>query len=143
MDVLEDLKRKLAAAEARAEAAEARVLVLEKQVAELLEKLNRNAYNSNKPPSTESPADRLRRRALERERAKKRKSDEKKKARGGQPGHEGAQRALVPVEEVDDIIDHYPDECGNCWRALTSVEDPDAKRAQTCRVHKDSATHRS
>ena len=52
---IDDLKLKLAAAEARAVASEARFAALENQVAELLEKLNRNSKNSNKPPSTESP----------------------------------------------------------------------------------------
>ena len=50
MDNIDDLRLKLAAAKARADAAEARVAPLEKQVAELLEKLNRNSGNSNRPP---------------------------------------------------------------------------------------------
>ena len=138
MDVVEDLKQKLAAAEARAvaaearaDAAEARVAALEKQVAELLEKLNRNSGNSNRPPSTESPAERLLRRAREQAREKKRKKDEAKKKRGGQPGHEGAQRALVPVEQVDGVVHHYPAECEHCWSVLPTVEDRNPQLSQT------------
>ena len=107
---LDDLKLKLAAAEARAVAAEARVPALEQQVAQLLEQLNRNSKNSHKTPSTESPAERLQRRAREKQRTK----DEAKKKRGGQPGHDGAQRALLPADQVDDVVDHRPVECENC-----------------------------
>ena len=145
MNDVEDLRLKLAAAEARATAAEARaivaearaaaaearVAVLEKEVAELLEKLNRNSGNSNRPPSAASPAERMQRRAREKAREKQRKRDEAKKKRGGQPGHEGTQRALVPADEVDDIVDHHPAECENCWSALPKIEDKDAQRSQT------------
>jgi transposase len=131
MNELDELKGKLAAAEARAVAAEARVAVLEKQVAELLEKLNRNSRNSNKPPSTESPSDRLKRRAIELAREKKRKTAEQKRAAGGQPGHPGSQRTLLAADLVDDIVDHYPLECESCWRALPQVADATAHRAQT------------
>lgn len=135
---VDDLKLKLAAAEARADAAEARanaaearVAALEKQVAELLEKLKRNSKNSNKPPSTESPAERLQRRARDQAREKQRKRTEAKKKRGGQPGHDGAQRALVPAEQVDDVVDHRPLECENCWSALPTIDDKQAQRSQT------------
>ena len=120
-----------AAAEARAVAAEARIVALEKQVAELLEKLNRNSKNSNKPPSTESPAERLQRRAREQAREQQRTKDEAKKKRGGQPGHDGAQRALVPADQVDDVVDHRPVECENCWSPLPTIDDEHAQRSQT------------
>lgn len=142
---IDDLKLKLAAAEARAvavearavaaearaDAAEARIAALEKQVAELLEKLNRNSKNSNKPPSTESPAERLQRRAREQAREKQRTKDEEKKKRGGQPGHDGAQRALLPADQVEDVVDHRPVECENCWSPLPTIDDKDAQRSQT------------
>ena len=138
MGDIEDFKLKLAAAEARAvaaearaDAAEARVAVLEKQVAELLEKLDRNSGNSNRPPSAASPAERLQRRAREQAREKQRKRDEAKKKRGGQPGHDGAQRALVPAEQVDDVVDHRPAQCESCWSALPTIDDKNALRSQT------------
>jgi len=116
------------AAEARAVAAEARIVQLEKQVAEL----TRNSSNSSKPPSSRSPAERLQEREREKARAKQRsKHGTEKKKRGAQPGHEGAQRELVPAEEVDDIVDHFPGDCENCWRALPEIEDANARRAQT------------
>ena len=142
---IDDLKLKLAAAEARAVAAEARavaaearavaaeagVAALENQVAELLEQLNRNSKNSNKPPSTESPAERLQRRAREQAREQQRKKDEAKKKRGGQPGHDGAQRALVPADQVDDVVDHRPVECAHCWSPLPTIDNEHAQRSQT------------
>ena len=33
---------------------------------------------------------------------------------GGQPGHRGAGRELRPEDQVDEIVDHYPDACGGC-----------------------------
>lgn len=128
METIEELKAQHAKELAERDA---RIAVLEKQVAELREKLNQNSSNSNKPTSMDSPADRLQRRARELAREKKRKSDEKKKTRGGQPGHKRAQRALVPTDEVDDIVDHFPPECENCFAALSEVEDKDAQRSQT------------
>ena len=116
------------AAEARAAAADARIVEFEKQVAEL----TRNASNSSKPPSSRSPAERLQEREREKARAKQRSNNGiEKKKRGAQPGHKGAQRALVPAEEVDDIVDHFPTDCEHCWRALPEVEDANAQRAQT------------
>ena len=106
MDNIDDLKLKLAAARARAVAAkaravaakaravaakaradpaEARVAPLEKQVAELLEKLNRNSGNSNRPPAAASPTERLLRRAREQAREQQRNRDEAKKKGGGPP----------------------------------------------------------
>jgi transposase len=35
---------------------------------------------------------------------------------GGQPGHRGAGRDLKPEDQVDEIVDHYPDACGGCGR---------------------------
>lgn len=34
--------------------------------------------------------------------------------RGGQPGHQGHQRKLLPVEQVDKVVKLVPDRCGCC-----------------------------
>ena len=34
--------------------------------------------------------------------------------RGAQPGHKRHERKLLPVEEVDDVVDHHPAECPEC-----------------------------
>ena len=33
---------------------------------------------------------------------------------GGQPGHRGAGRELRPEDQIDEIVDHYPEACGAC-----------------------------
>lgn len=102
-------------------AAKARIDELEQQLRAALERLNRNSSNSNKPPSSDSPKNRAERRAAN----AKEKSGKK---RGGQPGHDGAQRALLPP---DDTKDHFPDECENCFRALPKTPDVSPLRYQT------------
>lgn len=37
---------------------------------------------------------------------------------------------MVPLEEVDEVINLFPKECENCWAALPEVLDPWAKRYQ-------------
>lgn len=102
-------------------AANARIAELERQIAKLLEEKGRNSSNSNKPPSSDSPKNRAERRAAK---AKERSG----KKRGGQPGHEGSQRALLPADEFED---HFPDECENCFRALPKTADASPLRYQT------------
>lgn len=98
------------------------VAMLMKQVAELSEKLGQNSRNSHLPPSSDSPQDRRQRKGN-----KKTKSQRK---RGGQPGHEGSHRELLPPEKVTRFVDLFPSECENCWRPLPEVPDPSAKRYQ-------------
>lgn len=109
---------------ARREQLENQVAELTKQVAQLAERLNRNSSNSSKPPSSDPPANRAARRAA----AAKNRSGKK---RGGQPGHEGSQRALVPPEEVDKFHDYFPEQCENCWKHLPETPDPHPWRYQT------------
>lgn len=96
----------------------AQVEALTKQVAELMEKLGRNSRNSHMPPSTDPPGTR----------AGKDKPGGRK--RGGQPGHGGAQRALLPPEQVDEVVDLYPSHCEGCAGELARVPDPGANRYQ-------------
>lgn len=103
---------------------ELKVEELTRQVAMLMERverLSRNSGNSDKPPSSDSPGDRAKRQGKE-------KSGRK---RGGQPGHSGSTRALVPAEEVSEFIHLFPPECESCWKALPQTPDVDAQRFQT------------
>ena len=118
-----ELEARIAAQDAVIAAKDVRIAELEKQVAELLDRLNRNSGNSNKPPSSDAPSTRAERRAKNKEKSGKK--------RGGQPGHDGSQRSLVPAEKVDDVVDHFPDECANCWAALPKTPDASAQRYQT------------
>ena len=117
-DRIAELEREGAAKDARIAQLEGRVAALEKQVAELLEKLGRNSRNSHLPPSSDPPGTRT---------GKGKGSGRKP---GGQPGHGGAARMLLPPEEVDEVINLYPPECENCWEALPQVPDPSAARYQ-------------
>jgi transposase len=116
---------RLAERDARLADALARVAVLEKEIADLLEKLGKNSSNSNKPPSSDGPGNRAQRRKLD---AKKRNGGRK---RGGQPGHAGSSRALIPPEDVDEFVDHYPPACESCWALLPRIFDAKAERYQT------------
>jgi transposase len=108
----------IAARDARIADLEERVATLTKQVAEMLEKAGRNSRNSHLPPSSDPPGTR----------AGKGKGSTRK--RGGQPGHGGARRVLLPPEQVDETINLFPQECENCWEALPEVPDSSATRYQ-------------
>ena len=95
---------------ARAEAAEARVAALEKQVADLIARLSQDSSNSHKPPSTDRPGRRQRR--------KKKGSGRKP---GGQPGHKGHHRALLPESEVDHVVRLRADSGRCCGAALDGL----------------------
>jgi transposase len=100
-DRIEELEQQLKAALAR--------------IAELEERLGTSSSNSSKPPSSDSPkqqADRKKRAA-----AITKRSSKKRKA-GGQPGHKGFSRALVPPAEVDRHHDCIPTSCENCAAKL-------------------------
>ena len=104
----------------------ASVAALTKQVADLTEKLGQNSRNSHLPPSSDPPG-----RAGNAGGGGKQKSGRK---RGGQRGHRGSRRQLVPEAQVNDFTDLYPAECENCWAALPEMPDPNAKRYQTIEV---------
>ncbi len=102
----------------------AKIASLEEQVAELLEKLGQNSSNSHKPPSSDPPGHRKQRRA----------KDKQKRKRGGQKGHKGSRRNLLPPDQVDKFVDHFPAECESCWKPLPETHDPDATRYQFAEV---------
>jgi len=73
----------------------------------------KDSSNSSKPPSSDGPA------------AKKRMHPQRKKSRrkpGGQPGHPGHSRPLVPTEQVNRVIVMMPDSCKRCHRKFTKEE---------------------
>jgi transposase len=95
-----------------------------KRLKRKIAQLRKNSTNSSKPPSSDNVQDKN-------VKPKTGNSNDKKKRKpGGQPGHEGSNRELIPVEEVNDLIHHYPEECENCGKALaqdgtaTEVEEP-------------------
>jgi transposase len=106
-------------------AKDTRIQELERKVEELLEKLNKNSHNSHLPPSSDGPG--------RRPPPPKKKSKSKRK-RGGQKGHKGHKRDLLPPEQVDYFVDHYPHECENCWLQLPEIPGKDATRIQVTEV---------
>lgn len=98
--------RRIAELESLLTAALTRIAALEAEVAELRARVGSNSTNSSKPPSTDPPG--TTRPAT--------KSSGKK--RGGQPGHEGHQRQLLPPDKVDHRVDVVPDRCDRCGTRL-------------------------
>ena len=92
-----------------------------KRIADLERQLalrQQNSTTTSKPPSSDGLAGR--------QRARGRRVKSRRKA-GGQPGHPGHHRELVPVERVDAIVDLVPDACRHCARRLHarhSIGDP-------------------
>ena len=88
---------------------------LEARVAELERRLNRSSRNSSLPPSQDPPS------APPRPGAKG-----SGRGRGGQPGHEGAHRPLLAPEQVDEVVEHWPERCRSCAHSFGELERIDA-----------------
>lgn len=84
----------------------------------LRDKLELNSGNSSLPPSSDRP-----------ETKPARKSTPSGKTPGGQPGHKGHSKELLPIEKVDKIFDIYPEFCRDCNNKL-SGQDPIPFRRQ-------------
>ena len=90
----------------------ARIQAMEAELADLREQVNKNSRNSSRPPSSDGPG------VL----AKARKSAKGRRKRGGQKGHKGTTRKLVPIEEVKESFDITPDVCTCCRLPLTGID---------------------
>ena len=100
----------------------------EKQISDLERQLalrQQNSTTSSKPPSSDGLA------GKQRERCRRKKS---KRKVGGQPGHRGAHRPLVPPERVDEIRSVLPCQCGQCGHALPQLLE-EAQTDGTLRRH--------
>src|SRR6266536_1059371 len=84
---------------------------LEARVAELERRLNRSSRNSSLPPSQDPPS--------APPRPRRPGSGGK---RGGQPGHEGRHRRLLAPEQVDGVVEHWPERCRSCAHVFTERE---------------------
>jgi len=115
--------QRIAELEARNSALEVKVAELTQLVLSLKQQLDRNSRNSHLPPSSDGPGGRG---------ATGQSKSQRK--RGGQPGHGGAKRELLPPETVDKFIELYPKACENCWAPLPEVRDDDATRYQVTEV---------
>src|SRR3954463_842644 len=95
---------------------------LERRIAELEERVNKNSTNSSKPPSSDPPS--VKRRPPTPASGKK---------RGGQPGHRHHPRALVPPEQLRQVIECKPPKCRCCGDELLG-DDPEPIRHQVAEV---------
>src|SRR6266571_4343865 len=84
---------------------------LEARVGELERRLNRSSRNSSLPPSHDPPS------APPRPRGKG-----SGRKQGGQHGHEGRYRRLLSPEQVDEIVEHWPDRCRSCAHVFAEPE---------------------
>ncbi len=124
---VDELRAELARARATIEelaklnaALTAKVEALEALVVKQAELLGRNSKNSNFPPSSDGPGGAS---------SKPRKKPKGRK-RGGQKGHKGSHRVLVPAEQVDEVVDMFPARCDACHGRLPKTVDPRPKRHQ-------------
>jgi transposase len=81
-------------------------------IAKLEEQLRRNSQNSSQPPAQDTAAQQ----AVQEERPRS------GRRHGGQPGHVGHGRALVPVEMVDHLVVHRPVACQSCGALLLGYD---------------------
>jgi len=91
----------------------------EDRLKRLEEQARQDSRTSSRPPSMDPPKTRAQRRAEARAKAKELMRGERaQREAGGQPGHAGAGRELRPEDQVDEIVDHYPERCGDCGRGF-------------------------
>ncbi len=109
------------ALEARVETLASMVHAFQEQVRTLQEQLNQTSRNSSRPPSSDPPSH---------ERPPRPRSTRR---RGGQPGHPGSTRLLIPVEDVDAVVVLKPEQCLHCHAPL-SGEDSKPWRHQVIEI---------
>ncbi|MBA3370492.1 MAG: IS66 family transposase [Thermoleophilaceae bacterium] len=102
------------------------------RIERLEEQTRSSSRNSSKPPSSDPPKTRKQRRAEAREKAKEWAKAEAEgsppRKAGGQPGQRGSGRKLAPEDQVDEIVDHYPDACGGCGHRFAEPERVPSRR---------------
>ena len=101
---------------------------LEERVRALEEQTRASSRTSSKPPSSDPPKTRAQRRAEAREKAKAWAKGEGERQAGGQAGHRGSGRKLAPEEQVDEIVDHYPESCRGCGYRFSAEERQPSRR---------------
>jgi transposase len=103
--------------DAQIQALSERVAKQEERIAQLERRLGRTSRNSSLPPSADPPGA-----------PPRRGKDPSGRKPGGQTGHEGKGRELLPTSAVDEVIVHWPTRCG-CGHVfgdgdLVAVGDP-------------------
>jgi transposase len=92
------------------------------ELASLRDRIGRSSRNSSKPPSSDGPGFNP---------PERRKGSGRK--RGGQPSHPGSGPELLPIERVDEVVEHHPEACRRCGTLLQG-EDPAPLRHQVIEI---------
>ncbi|KFE68567.1 Mobile element protein [Hyalangium minutum] len=100
-----------------------RIRQLEQENAQLRERLGQNSTNSSRAPSSDPPGT---------ARAQKKKKRRGRRP-GGQPGHPKHERAWVPLQSVDEVVELVPEQCQQCQRKLKG-QDSEPQRHQVVEV---------
>jgi transposase len=88
---------------------EKRVAQQEERIARLERQAKRSSRNSSQPPSQDPPG------------TPTRGKDPSGRRPGGQSGHEGKGRPLLPAWAVDEVVEHWPERC-LCGRVFADGE---------------------
>ena len=107
--------------EARVETMASMVSTLQEQVRTLQKQLNQTSQKALCPPSSDPPQHR------------QPGHPQSHRRRGGQPGHPGHTRTLIPVEDVDEVVVLKPTQCTHCQAPL-SGDDPTPWRHQVIEI---------
>jgi len=116
----------VAALEATVQTLTAANVALAARVAELEARLGQNSSNSSRPPSSDRPGTRP-----------SPKPAASGRRPGGQPGHPGQYRALLPPEQVTHTVRRVPPACAGCGATLPQAAgptDPADERQQVVEV---------
>ncbi len=111
---------KIAEQQAQLVEQQAQITLLTAQVAKLTEQQGRNSKNSHLPPSSDGPGSG----------AKGKRAGKSGRKPGGQKGHRGSRRELLPQDCVDSFVDLFPATCLCCGHPLPRVLDAAACRYQ-------------
>lgn len=93
--------------EQRIASLQAEIVAVKGEVQELKAQLGQNSQNSSRPPSSDGPHIK-----------RKPPREPSGRKRGGQPGHPVHLRALLPLEQVDEVVACKPTQCRRCGGAL-------------------------
>jgi transposase len=90
-------------------AAQALIVALQVHIRELEAQFGQNSSNPSRPPSSDPLH------------APPRPKAPPTGRKRGQPGHRGACRALLPVEQVDELVTVAPEKCGHCGQPFSGT----------------------
>ena len=124
--LIAELRAQVAERDARIAQLMAKVEKLTARVAELEARLGQNSNNSSRPPSSDGPG------------ARRQPKKPTGRRSGGQPGHKKHERALLPVEQVRDVVDVVLEKCRGCEQKLKG-QDSAPQRQQVVEVSPLSA----